>query len=146
MVEWSSRAVTREFNLLSFVWRLMASLSLVIATYNPSRLSYFHWLRGATAANGLGPEHFVVGVVLVIGWVLLFAATQRSLGTLGLILAATLLGGIVWFLTDTGIIAVSSVSALTWVSLVCLATLLAIGLSWSHIWRRVTGQYEVDDD
>jgi hypothetical protein len=146
VVEWSSRAVTREFNLLSFVWRLAASLLLVIATYNPSGFSYFHWLRGAMAVNGLGPEHFVVGVVLVIGWVLLFTATQRSLGTLGLILAATLLGGIVWFLTDVGVIAVGSVSALTWVSLVCLATLLAIGLSWSHIWRRVTGQYEVDDD
>jgi len=23
--------------------------------------------------------------------------------------------------------------------------LLAVGLSWSHVWRRLTGQFEVDD-
>jgi hypothetical protein len=35
---------------------------------------------------------------------------------------------------------------LTWVILLCLALLLAVGLSWSHVWRRLTGQYEVDDN
>jgi NAD(P)-dependent dehydrogenase (short-subunit alcohol dehydrogenase family) len=28
---------------------------------------------------------------------------------------------------------------------VCLAALLAVGLSWAHIWRRLTGQYAVDE-
>jgi len=37
-------------------------------------------------------------------------------------------------------------SALSWVVLVCIAALLAIGLCWSHIWRRLTGQFEVDED
>ena len=26
-----------------------------------------------------------------------------------------------------------------------LSFLLAIGLSWSHVWRRLTGQYSTDD-
>jgi Family of unknown function (DUF6524) len=140
--------VTREFSAMSFIWRLAGSLVLVVATYNPSGFSYFHWLRNAmaTEGSGLGPEHFVVGMLLVIGWAILFVSAYRSLGAGGLILGAALIGGIVWFLTDAGIIAVSSVSALTWVSLICLAILLAIGLSWSHIWRRMTGQYEVDED
>jgi hypothetical protein len=131
---------------MSFLWRLAASLALVVATYNPSGVSYYHWVRNSSAADALGPEHFVIGMLLVIGWVILFVAAQRSLGTIGMILGAAFLGGIVWLLTDAGWIAVSSVSALTWVSLVCLAMLLAIGLSWSHVWRRVTGQYEVDDE
>jgi Family of unknown function (DUF6524) len=144
----AERGTNKDFSFGSFVWRLLASLVLVIATYNPTGYSYYQWLRGSMAAegSGLGPEHFVVGMVLVIGWVILFVAAQRSLGTVGLVLGAALIGGIVWFLTDAGIIAVSSVSALTWVSMVCLAVLLAVGLSWSHVWRRVTGQYEVDDD
>jgi len=28
---------------------------------------------------------------------------------------------------------------------VCLSILLAVGMSWSFIWRRMTGQYEVDE-
>ncbi len=141
--------VVREFSSASFFRRLAASLALVIATYNPTGVSYYHWLRDAMAGEGtgeLGPEHFVAGVLLIIGWVALFVAAQRSLGTGGLILGAALLGGVVWLLTDMGFVAVASVAALTWVSLVCMAVLLAIGLSWSHIWRRVTGQYEVDED
>ena len=75
------RRASREFNLLSFVWRFLASLLLVMVTYNPTKYSYVGWLRAATPENPLGPEHFVVGVALLIGWVILLAATQRSLGT-----------------------------------------------------------------
>jgi hypothetical protein len=135
------QGVVREFGATSFVWRFAASMLLVFATYNPTNFSYYAWVR-----NGeLGPEHFVVGIILIIGWSIFLVATQRSLGTAGSVLAAALIGGIIWWLTDLGWLAVGSVSALTWVSIVCLSLLLAVGLSWSHIWRRLTGQYEVDD-
>ena len=60
-------------------------------------------------------------------------------------LAAAAIGTLVWLLIDFGILAAGSASALTWTVLVCLATLLSIGLSWSHVWRRLTGQFNVDD-
>lgn len=142
----SRRSVDREFNATSFLWRLVASLILVLATYNPTQFSYFRWLRADMGNGGLGPEHFVVGIALVIGWTILIVATHKSLGMLGFVLGAALIGGVIWWLTDMGWIAVDSVSALSWVSLVCLAVLLAVGLSWSHVWRRLTGQYEVDDN
>ena len=81
----------------------------------------------------------------MIGWVILLAATQRSLGVLGLMLGAMLLGGVVWLLVDIGWLNVASVPNATWVALICIAMLLAVGLSWSHVWRRLTGQFEVDD-
>ncbi len=142
----SSRA-SREFNFLSFVWRLVASTILVVATYNPTPFSYWAWLNSARTAepSSLGPEHFVVGVILLIGWVILLAATQRSLGFLGLMLGGALLGGVVWLLIDIGIINVDEPSDATWIGLVCVSILLAVGLSWSHVWRRLTGQFEVDD-
>ena len=37
-----------------------------------------------------------------------------------------------------------STGAITWVALL-LATILALGMSWSHIRRRLTGQFDVDD-
>ena len=142
----SHSRTTSEFNFLSFVWRLLASLVLVTATYNPSDYSFVGWLRAATPENPLGPEHFVVGVALLIGWVILLAATQRSLGTFGLLLGGSLLGGVVWLLIDIGWLDIETVSSATWVGLLCVSVLLAVGLSWSHVWRRVTGQFEVDAD
>jgi hypothetical protein len=140
------RGAARDFGTSNFLWRLAASLFLIVATYNPTSVSYYSWLRSAFTNGGLGPEHFVVGIALIAGWAIFVVATQRSLGTAGSVLGAALIGGIVWWLTDVGWIAVGSVSALTWVSIACLAVLLAVGLSWSHIWRRLTGQLEVDDD
>jgi hypothetical protein len=140
----SGRA-SREFNFLSFVWRFIAALTLVVVTYNPTQYSFWAWLTSARTADALGPEHFVVGVVLLIGWVILLAATQRSLGFLGLLLGGALLGGVVWLLVDIGWLNVSTLSSATWVGLLCVAALLAVGLSWSHVWRRLTGQFEVDD-
>lgn len=136
-----------EFSFMSFIWRFLASLFLVLVTYNPSRYSFWDWVVGAmnNEPSTLGPEHFVVGVVLMIGWVILLAATQRSLGVLGLLLGIMLLGGVVWLLIDIGWLNVQTVSSATWVGLVCIALLLAVGLSWSHVWRRLTGQFEVDD-
>mgnify|MGYP000240566853 CR=1 FL=1 len=63
-----------------------------------------------------------------------------------LVLALAAGGGIVWLLVDFGILSIDSVSQFTWVILVILSVMLAIGLSWSHVWRRLTGQFEVDDD
>ena len=119
----------------------------MLVSYNPSGYSYWHWLRAAMNAepSTLGPEHFVAGVLLLIGWVILLAATQRSLGFFGLMLGAALLGGVVWLLIDIGILDVGTVSSAAWVGLTCIALLLAVGLSWSHVWRRLTGQFEVDD-
>ena len=148
MSEAKQMAGRGDFNIGSFLWRFLAVLVLVIATYNPTRFSYIGWLRSSWdgAGSGLGPEHFVAGVLVIIGWTILVVATHRSLGPFGLLLAAALIGGIIWWLTDLGLVSVGSVAAMTWVILLCLSLLLAVGLSWSHVWRRLTGQYEVDDD
>jgi hypothetical protein len=148
MSEAPARVGRREFGLASFGWRWAGVLLLVIVTYNPTRFCYFRWVYRSMGdeGGGFGPEHFVVGAVLVAGWAILIAATQRSLGPLGLLLAAAIIGGVIWWLTSLGLVSVASVSMLTWVILFCLSVLLAVGLSWSHVWRRLTGQYEVDDN
>jgi hypothetical protein len=89
--------------------------------------------------------HFFIGVLLIIGWAIFLHATYESLGRLGIILALAFFGTLVWLLIDLGVLAAGSVSAVTWIVLVCLAALLAIGLSWSALWRRMTGQVDVVD-
>ena len=135
----------KSFGGTSFLMRLLASLVLVLATYNPSEFSYYHWLTNVIGNGGPGPVHFFVGVVLLIGWVIFLIATKRSLGTLGTALGAALLAMGIWVLVDFGIIRAGSATAIAWLALISLAILLAIGLSWAHIWRRLSGQLEVDD-
>lgn len=139
----SKGVVSREFTAISFLWRLLFSLFLVLATYNPSEYSVFHWIRGA---ESIGAVHFFVAAMLLIGWTILWVATWRSLETLGVILASLGIGTLVWLLIDIGLLEPDTSTAFAWIVLVSLAVLLSIGLSWSHVWRRLTGQFEVDDD
>ena len=66
----------------------------------------------------------------------------ENLGSLGIVLALT--GAIIWLLVDIGLLHTTSVSGIAWVALICLAVILTVGVSWSHIWRRMTGQVSVD--
>jgi hypothetical protein len=133
----------RELTATGLLWRFVGTLVLVLLTYNPTDFSFVGWVM---KTESLGAEHFVAGIVLLIGWVVLISATKNSLNTFGMLLGVLLLGGLVWLLIDFGLLSLDSVSALTWVILICIAALLTIGLCWSHIWRRLTGQFEVDTD
>jgi hypothetical protein len=103
--------------------RLAATLVLVLATYNPNGWSYAHWLKNAFSNSGLGPEHLVAGIVILIGWVILLTATQRSMGTFGLVLEGLLFGGLVWLLIDFGVLRIDSVSEFAWVILIILSVM-----------------------
>lgn len=72
-------------------------------------------------------------------------ATQRSLGNLGLILAVALVAALAWLLVDAGLLSATSASGVTWIVLVCVAAVMAIGMSWSHVRRALTGQVDVDE-
>ena len=133
------------FSIGDFLLRLLGATVLVFASYNPSGYSFVSWVEAAWGESNVGPEHYFVGMILLIGWVILLRATFNSLGMIGLILGTALLGTLVWMLIDFGILRGDSITFYTWISLVCVAALLAIGLSWSHVWRRLTGQVDVDD-
>ena len=125
---------------IGVVWRLVFAIALVVLTFNPSGLSVYHWLLGAqvdVAAKAL------VGIALLIGWIVCLRTAFIALGALGLVLGAALFGAAVWLLVDLGVLSLSGVSSLTWVALVILGLLLGIGLSWSLIRARATGQIEV---
>ncbi len=131
------------FTATSFLGRLIAALALVFATYNPSGYSYYHWAR--ERLEQLDPLVALAGIVLLIGWVMFVRATLRSLGLLGLLLAGGFFGTLVWLAIDRGWLAADNVTALTYVVLVLLSAVLATGMSWSHIRRRLSGQLDVDD-
>ena len=130
-----------KFSPQSFGLRMAFATTLVLLTYNPSGYSFFHWIK----AGDLGPEHLLGAVLLVIGWAMFIRATLRSLGKVGVILGAVFFGALIWVLVDFGLMDADSFVAIKWISLICLSGLLAVGMSWSHIRRRMAGQYDVDD-
>ncbi|GAB6047229.1 hypothetical protein JCM19379_10530 [Methyloparacoccus murrellii] len=129
--------------MMGILLRFLMALVLVFATWNPSGHSYLHWLL-RSLPDITAPLAFT-GVVLLIGWVLFLHATLESLGFLGVLLAAAFFGTLTWLFFDQGWITAEN-GIVTYVSLVVLAAILAVGMAWSHLWRRLSGQVEVDED
>jgi Family of unknown function (DUF6524) len=140
-----SKQIRGRFTFASFALRFVFALLLVLITYNPTDYCYSYWVRSAIGAGTVGPEHAVVGVALLGGWLVFVRATFMSLGPLGLIVCAAFMATLVWWLIDLGWLSAESFTTIEWVTLLSLSLLLAIGLSWSHLRRRLTGQYDVDD-
>ena len=141
----SKDVATSGMTAAGFGWRLLAALALVLLTFNPSGFSGYHWISSAIGASSFGPLHLLLLGVLVAGWAVFWIATWRALGTLGVTIAVLILGALIWLLFDIGLLESHSLSAITWIALVALSVVLAIGVSWSHLWRRFTGQINVED-
>lgn len=135
--------MTSNFGPDSFLLRWIFALVLVLGTYNPSPYSYLGWLL----ADGFrfGPLPALVGILLVIGWIIFLRATFLSLGWLGILLGVALFGCLIWLFVDIGLLSLESHGILTWLSLIVVSLLLGVGMSWSHIRRRLSGQLDVDD-
>jgi hypothetical protein len=123
--------------------RLLFAFALVVATYNPTRYSYYAW--GRERGWEWAPPLVFVGVVLLIGWAIFLRATLRSLGALGLVLACAFFAALFWLLADWGWLPVDSVTGITWLAILMISAILAVGMSWSHLRRRWSGQADVDE-
>ena len=126
-----------------FLLRFLFALLLVMLTYNPSEYSYFHWLQNNF--SNFSPMLGLAGISLIIGWVIYLRATLRSLGLIGLTLAALFFAAILWLLIDWGWLGLDNVTVMNWVILTLISAVLAVGISWSHVRRKISGQVDADD-
>ena len=51
---------------------------------------------------------------------------------------------LVWMLMDFGVVSASSARGITYVVEICTALMLAVGMSWSLMAKKITGQVDVD--
>jgi len=123
--------------------RFIFAMLVVFLTYNPEGYSYFDW--GIKNFLPLSPIKVIAGIVLLIGWVIFVRATLRSLGAVGLVLVSSLCAAILWFVIDAGGLPQDSVRFFTYAGLLIVAIILTVGMSWSHIRRRMSGQIDADD-
>ena len=126
--------------------RWLASLILVFLTWNAEGWSYYHWtiqplLEGAGSFSAV---KFLASMLLIAAWVVFLQATRRSIGIMGAALVAAIAGGVIWLLISSGIVSANSGRGMARVVLIGVSLILAVGMSWSHLSKRLTGQADTD--
>jgi Family of unknown function (DUF6524) len=137
------RARQRYFGTYAFLIRFCGALFVVFSTYNPSGVSYYHWVQARWSADW--PLQLPLVPFYAVGYALLLRSTFRALRPLGIALVVALIGALVWLLLDMGLIRLATGGDAAVILLCVLGALLAVGASWMWIWTRVTGQVNYDD-
>ena len=127
----------------SFIIRFIFATVVVFATYNPEGVSYYDWIKDDFPAFTV--YQAFVGVILIIGWIILIRATIGSLGAIGIILAIAFFGLLIWLVFDVFNIPTDSIRVVTYIIQIMIVCVLSIGVSWSHIRRRISGQVDTDE-
>jgi len=130
-------------NTSGFFLRWLFAIFLVLITYNPSHYSLFHWLY--PFQNQQLPLKILCVLIVLVIYLIFLRATFRSIGLLGILLAFGVSGTLVWLFIDQGWMRVDNYEAFTWILLMVIGTILGIGVSWSHIRKKLTGQFDTDD-
>lgn len=133
----------RNLSIGGVIGRFLASLILVVATFNPTGYSFVRWISGNFPH--LEPLQLVVGIVLSALWLFFLHATWRSLGTLGVALGLAFFAAMVWLFTSWGWFSLSNHNVFIWVVLIMLACLLTLGMCWALLQARISGQAVVEE-
>ena len=128
---------------MGFVIRWIFAFVLLAATYNPTDWNYVRWSM-ANADTNLSVT-VLLGLILLVGYIIYLRATLRSIGIFGMILILAVVGTLLWVLFDQGVISLDNPTVNTWIAIVALSIVLAVGLSWSIVRRKLTGQADMDD-
>jgi hypothetical protein len=128
---------------MGFLIRWLFAFLLIVFTYNPSFWNYSTWVA-ANYSNQL-PLAVLGGLVLVAGYLVYLRATLNSIGIVGMVLILALVGAVLWVLFSQGWLTFGNYAFNTWIIIVALSLVLAVGMYFSVIWRRMSGQVDVDE-
>lgn len=128
---------------MTILSRWLVAFILLAATYNPTQWNFTRWAMTHWADSM--PLIVLAGLVLTIGYIIYLRATLRSIGPIGMVLILALVAAATWVLWDFGLISLENPTMNTWLALIALSGMLGVGLSWSIIRRKLSGQADVDD-
>jgi len=121
--------------------RIVFALAIVVATWNPTGYSYVQWALIDTST--FDATKALLGVLLLAAWLLCIRATWVSLGLMGLVLAAIVIGVFVWWLLSMGIVS-SDQRTMQWIGVIAVGVVLGVGMGWSLFRAKATGVVETD--
>lgn len=128
---------------MAILIRWLGAFLLLALTYNPTPWNFTTWAQ-ANLASDL-PVTLLLGLLLGLGYLIYIGATLRSFGLLGIVLLVALFALVLWVMDDWGMLSLDNPTLNTWISILVLSLILCVGLSWSILWQRLSGQATVDD-
>ncbi|HKK86848.1 MAG TPA: DUF6524 family protein [Roseovarius sp.] len=129
--------------MLGFILRWAVAFGLLAVTFNPTEWNYTRW--ASVNFSDQMPLAVFMGLLLVVGYIIYLRATLRSIGGFGMGLVLAMAAALLWVLYDYGLLTFDNPTQNTWLGLAALSLVLGIGLSWSHVRRRLSGQADMDD-
>lgn len=128
---------------MGIILRWLGAFILLAATYNPTEVNFVRWAEANWQSQM--PLTILLGLLLGVGYMIYIGATLRSIGAFGIILVGAIVAALVWVLIDYQILTLQNPSLNLWLGIFALSVVLGIGLSWSIIRQRLSGQATVDE-
>ena len=128
---------------MGLLLRWVFAFVLLALTYNPTPWNYVSWsMENFNTSLSLT---VLTGLILLICYIVYLRATLRSIGGFGMFLVLAVVLALLWVLYDLGVLALDNRDLNVWLSILALSAVLGIGLGWSHVRRRLSGQADIDD-
>jgi hypothetical protein len=128
---------------MGILLRWLGAFALLAATFNPTPWNFIRWAQANFATQM--PLTILLGLLLGVAYMIYVGATLRSIGGFGVVLITAIFGCLVWVLNDWGILVLGNSSINQWLAILALSLVLGIGLSWSILRQRLSGQASVDE-
>lgn len=128
---------------MGILLRWLGAFLLLAAIFNPTRWNYVIWVQNDWDEQM--PLIVFSGLILGVAAMVYVVATMRSIGILGAIIIAAIFGAGLWVLTDWGLLALDNSALTVWLAIFALSLILGIGMSWSILRQRLSGQASVDE-
>ena len=126
-----------------FLLRWLFAFILVVVTFNPTGYSLYHWIWPLSDAQL--PLKILLVILMASAYLFYITSTVKSLGLLGIILVFAFCGTLIWLFVDQGWLDLQNSGILAWIMIFIISVVLGLGISWSHIKKRITGQFDTDD-
>jgi len=125
------------------ITRMSIAAIVVIATYNPTGSSIFHWVT----QNENPTDAWVIlgAIVAILANVALLIAAWKALGKIGTLIVVIFFAALVYLSLQEGWVSSGNQASIEWLALILYSAFLGIGLSGAIIWRRATGQVVTDE-
>ena len=128
---------------MGILLRWLGAFILLAATFNPTQYNFVRWAEANWTTQM--PLAVFLGLILGVGYIIYVGATFRSLGAFGMLVIAALFAALIWVLIDWQVLALGNTNLTVWLGILALSLILGIGLSWSILRQRLSGQASVDE-
>nr|WP_197642258.1 DUF6524 family protein [Tabrizicola soli] len=128
---------------MGILLRWLGAFLLISAIFNPTSWNYVTWARAEWDRQM--PLIVFLGLILAVAAMVYVVATMRSIGLVGALVIAAIFAAGLWVLTDWGLLGLDNSALNTWLAILVLSLILGIGMSWSILRQRLSGQQTTDE-